>query len=130
MSSIPTELRYAESHEWIKDNGDGTVTIGITDHAQEALGDVVFVELPEVGASLDAGAEFGVVESVKAASDLYAPLTGEVLEVNEALEDSPESINDSPYEDAWIMKVRVDDASELEALLDAEGYKAFIDAES
>ncbi|HSH48271.1 MAG TPA: glycine cleavage system protein GcvH [Halomonas sp.] len=130
MSSIPTDLRYAESHEWIKDNGDGTVTIGITDHAQEALGDVVFVELPEVGASLDTGAEFGVVESVKAASDLYAPLTGEVLEVNEALEDSPESINDSPYEDAWIMKVRVDDASELEALLDAEGYKAFIDAES
>lgn len=129
MSSIPAELRYAESHEWIKDNGDGTVTIGITDHAQEALGDVVFVELPEVGANLAKDAEFGVVESVKAASDLYSPLAGEVVEVNETLEDAPESLNESPYADAWIMKVRVDDASELEALLDADGYKAFIDAE-
>lgn len=129
MSSIPAELRYAESHEWIKDNGDGTVTIGITEHAQEALGDVVFVELPEVGAQLAKGDEFGVVESVKAASDLYAPLAGEVTEVNEELEDSPETINESPYQDAWIMKVRMDDASELEALLDADGYKAFIDAE-
>jgi glycine cleavage system H protein len=129
MSSIPAELHYAESHEWIKDNGDGTVTIGITDHAQEALGDVVFVELPEVGASLAKDDEFGVVESVKAASDLYAPLAGEVLEVNEALEDSPESLNESPYEDAWIMKLRPDNASDLETLLDADGYKAFIDAE-
>lgn len=129
MSSIPTELRYAKSHEWTRDNGDGTVTIGITDHAQEALGDVVFVELPEVGTQLSTGDEFGVVESVKAASDLYSPVAGEVLEVNEALEDSPESINESPYEDAWIMKLRLDNPEDLEALLTADGYKAFIETE-
>ncbi|CBV42411.1 glycine cleavage system protein GcvH [Halomonas elongata] len=129
MSSIPPNLRYAESHEWIQDNGDGTVTIGITDHAQQSLGDVVFVELPEVGASLAKGDEFGVVESVKAASDLYAPVSGEVVEVNESLEDAPESINESPYEDAWIMKVRLEDGSDLEDLLDADAYQAIADAE-
>lgn len=130
MSSIPNELYYAKSHEWTKDNGDSTVTIGITEHAQDALGDVVFVELPDVGTQLTKGDEFGVVESVKAASDLYAPITGEVLEVNETLEDSPEAINESPYEDAWIMKVRLDSAAELEALLSADGYKTFIETES
>ncbi|SEM23825.1 glycine cleavage system protein GcvH [Halomonas caseinilytica] len=129
MSSIPPNLRYAESHEWIQDNGDGTVTIGITDHAQQSLGDVVFVELPEVGASLAKGDEFGVVESVKAASDLYAPVSGEVIEVNESLEDAPESINESPYEDAWIMKVRLEDGTDLDDLLDAEAYQAIADAE-
>ncbi|MDR5858634.1 glycine cleavage system protein GcvH [Halomonas eurihalina] len=129
MSSIPPNLRYAESHEWIQDNGDGTVTIGITDHAQQSLGDVVFVELPEVGASLAKGDEFGVVESVKAASDLYAPVSGEVVEVNEALEDAPESINESPYEDAWIMKVRLEEDTDLDDLLDADAYKAITDAE-
>ncbi|MGO2132258.1 MAG: glycine cleavage system protein GcvH [Halomonas sp.] len=129
MSSIPTELRYAKSHEWTRDNGDSTVTIGITEHAQEALGDVVFVELPEVGTHLSIGDEFGVVESVKAASDLYSPVAGEVLEVNEALEDSPESINESPYGDAWIMKLRLDNPEDLEALLTADGYKAFIETE-
>lgn len=129
MSSIPSELRYAKSHEWTRDNGDGTVTIGITEHAQEALGDVVFVELPEVGTQLSSGDEFGVVESVKAASDLYSPVTGEVLEVNEALEDSPESINESPYGEAWIMKLRLDNPEDLEALLTSDGYKTFIESE-
>ena len=129
MSAIPANLRYADSHEWILDNGDGTVTIGVTDHAQQSLGDVVFVELPEVGASLAKGDEFGVVESVKAASDLYAPVSGEVVAVNESLEDAPESINESPYEDAWIMKVRLEDASELEDLLDADAYQAIAAAE-
>jgi len=124
MSSIPANLRYADSHEWVLDNGDGSVTIGITDHAQEALGDVVFVELPEVGKTLAVGDEFGVIESVKAASDLYAPIAGEVLEVNEALEDAPETVNEAPYADGWIMKVRLADAAALDALMDADAYKA------
>lgn len=129
MSSIPANLRYAESHEWVLDNGDGTVTIGISDHAQEALGDVVFVELPEVGRSLELKEEFGVVESVKAASDLYAPVAGEIIAVNEALEDAPETLNESPYEDGWIMKVRVEDAAQLDDLLDADGYQAVASAD-
>ncbi|QOR38957.1 glycine cleavage system protein GcvH [Billgrantia diversa] len=130
MSSIPANLRYNDSHEWVLDNGDGTVTIGITDHAQEALGDVVFVELPEVGRTLEKGEEFGVIESVKAASDLYAPLAGEIVEVNEALEDAPETINEAPYEGGWIMKVRVEDAAAVEALLNAEAYQAVVDSDS
>ncbi|WP_111411778.1 glycine cleavage system protein GcvH [Billgrantia lactosivorans] len=130
MSSIPANLRYNDSHEWVLDNGDGTVTIGITDHAQEALGDVVFVELPEVGRTLQKGEEFGVIESVKAASDLYAPLAGEIVEVNEALEDAPETVNEAPYEGGWIMKVRVDDAAAVEALLDAEAYQAVVDSDA
>ncbi|QEM81898.1 glycine cleavage system protein GcvH [Halomonas binhaiensis] len=129
MSSIPANLRYVDSHEWIQDNGDGTVTIGITDHAQESLGDVVFVELPEVGSSLNKGDEFGVIESVKAASDLYAPLDGEVVEVNEGLEDAPETVNDSPYGDGWILKLRIEDSSALDELLDADAYQAVVDAE-
>ncbi|KJZ17324.1 MULTISPECIES: glycine cleavage system protein GcvH [Halomonas] len=129
MSSIPANLRYVDSHEWIQDNGDGTVTIGITDHAQEALGDVVFVDLPEVGTSLAKGDEFGVIESVKAASDLYAPVDGEIVEVNESLEDAPETVNEAPYEDGWIMKVRLDDQSALDDLLDADAYQAVVDAE-
>lgn len=130
MSSIPANLRYNDTHEWVLDNGDGTVTIGITDHAQEALGDVVFVELPEVGRALTKGEEFSVVESVKAASDLYAPLEGEVVAVNEELEDNPETINESPYENGWIIKVRVDDAGAVAALLDADAYQAVIDSEA
>ncbi|AMC99533.1 glycine cleavage system protein GcvH [Halomonas chromatireducens] len=124
MSTIPANLRYNDSHEWVLDNGDGTVTIGITDHAQEALGDVVFVELPDVGRNLAKGDEFGVIESVKAASDLYAPVTGEIIEVNEALEDSPETINETPYEGGWIMKVRMEDTASLDDLLDADAYQA------
>ncbi|MGJ7456848.1 glycine cleavage system protein GcvH [Halomonas sp. RA08-2] len=124
MSSIPANLRYADSHEWVLDNGDGTVTVGISDHAQEALGDVVFVELPEVGRTLALKEEFGVIESVKAASDLYAPVAGEVIAVNEALEDAPETVNEAPYEGGWIMKVRLDDSAQLDDLLDADGYAA------
>ncbi|SRR5690554_7391479 len=129
MSTIPANLRYAESHEWVLDNGDGTVTVGISDHAQEALGDIVFVELPEVGRTLALRDEFGVVESVKAASDLYAPVAGEVIEVNEALEDAPETVNESPYEDGWIMKVRLEDSAQLDDLLDADGYAAVAQAD-
>jgi glycine cleavage system H protein len=117
--NIPTNLKYNESHEWFKDNGDGTATIGITEYAQDALGDVVFVELPKVGRVLKAKEMFGVVESVKAASDIYSPVSGEVIEVNEALNSSPETINTSPYENGWIMKVKV---SEVGELLDAAGY--------
>ncbi|MCW4151810.1 glycine cleavage system protein GcvH [Halomonas sp. 18H] len=129
MSAIPANLYYADSHEWILDNGDGTVTIGITDHAQQSLGDVVFVELPEVGTHLAKGDEFGVVESVKAASDLFAPVSGEVVAVNESLEDAPESINESPYEDAWLMKLRLESAADLDDLLDADAYQAIAAAE-
>ncbi|QJQ96703.1 MULTISPECIES: glycine cleavage system protein GcvH [Halomonadaceae] len=129
MSSIPSNLRYTDSHEWVLDNGDGTVTLGITDHAQQALGDVVFVELPEVGQSLAGGDEFGVIESVKAASDLYSPVTGDVVEVNKSLEEAPETVNESPYEDGWIVKVRISDSSELDALLDAETYTSLVEAE-
>ena len=120
---IPKDLKYAKSHEWAKDNGDGTITVGITEHAQEALGDVVFVELPELGRELEAGEDFGVVESVKAASDVYAPVSGEVIEVNEDLEDNPETINESPYQDGWLMKLKMVEPTELENLLDAKGYK-------
>lgn len=126
----PQHLKYAQSHEWVLDNGDGTVTVGITAHAQEALGDVVFVELPEVGRELTAGDEFGVVESVKAASDLYSPVGGEVLEVNSALEDAPETINESPFESGWIMKVRLSDVSELGNLLNAAAYDQMAEAEA
>ncbi|WP_311064022.1 glycine cleavage system protein GcvH [Halomonas sp. DWK9] len=128
MSNLPANLRYAASHEWVLDHQDGTVTVGITDHAQEALGDVVFVELPEVGQALNKGKEFGVIESVKAASDLYSPVDGEVIEVNEALEDAPETVNDAPYEGGWIMKVRVTDQA-FEGLLDADAYQATLSAD-
>ncbi|WP_136067639.1 glycine cleavage system protein GcvH [Modicisalibacter radicis] len=130
MSNIPANLRYTDSHEWILDNGDGTLTIGITDHAQEALGDVVFVELPEVGRTLDKGEEFGVIESVKAASDLYAPLDGEIVSVNEALEDAPETVNSSPYEDGWLLTLKPSDSDALDDLLDADAYAAIVDAEA
>ena len=122
MSEVPKELKYLVTHEWVRDEGDGTATIGISDHAQESLGDVVFVELPEVGATLSAGEESGVVESVKAASDIYAPVSGEVIAVNDTLADEPEAVNNSPYGDGWFYKVRMTDPSELDDLLDADGY--------
>jgi glycine cleavage system H protein len=126
MSNIPAELRFAESHEWARLESDGTVTVGISDHAQEALGDVVFVELPEVGKVFAAGEAAGVVESVKAASDIYSPIAGEVTAVNEELGASPELLNSTPY-DAWIFKLKPSDASgELAKLLDAAGYKSAI----
>ena len=121
MSNIPDNLKYTKSHEWVKDEGDGSVTVGITDHAQELLGDLVFVELPEVGAELSAGSECAVVESVKAASDVYSPVDGEVLAVNEDLADSPEAINEDPY-GAWIFKLKLSDPAQLDGLLDAAAY--------
>ena len=125
MSTIPADLRFAESHEWARLEADGTVTVGISDHAQEALGDVVFVELAEVGKVFAAGEAAGVVESVKAASDIYAPVGGEVIAVNEELGDSPELLNSEPY-DAWIFKLKPSNKAELDNLLDADGYKAAI----
>ncbi|MFL9674951.1 glycine cleavage system protein GcvH [Pseudomonas marginalis] len=125
MSDIPADLRFAESHEWARLEADGTVTVGISDHAQEALGDVVFVELAEVGATFEAGGQAGVVESVKAASDIYAPVAGEVIAVNEELGGSPELLNSDPY-GAWIFKLKPSNPADLEKLLDAAGYKAAI----
>ncbi|KII76201.1 glycine cleavage system protein GcvH [Vibrio renipiscarius] len=122
-------LKFTESHEWVRDNGDGTVTIGISEHAQEMLGDVVFVDLPEVEAEIDAGENFSLVESVKAASDIYAPVTGEIIEVNEELEDSPELINEEPYDGGWIVKVKLADPAELDDLKDAEEYLNSIEEE-
>jgi len=127
MSHTPSELKYASSHEWARLEEDGTVTVGITDHAQEALGDVVFVELPEVGTVLAAADETGVVESVKAASDIYAPVGGEVIEINSRLEDEPETVNADPYNEGWFYKLQPSDASELDALLSAEEYQAQCD---
>jgi glycine cleavage system H protein len=125
MSDIPAELRFAESHEWAKQEGD-LIVVGISDHAQEALGDVVFVELPEIGKVFAAGDAAGVVESVKAASDIYSPVAGEVVEVNEALGDAPEELNNSPYS-SWIFKLKPSSASaDLAKLLDADAYKAAI----
>ncbi|EGA68662.1 glycine cleavage system protein H [Vibrio sinaloensis DSM 21326] len=122
-------LKFADSHEWVRDNGDGTVTIGISEHAQEMLGDVVFVDLPEVEDEVEAGESFSLVESVKAASDIYAPITGEIVEINEELEDSPELINEEPYEGGWIVKVKMSDASELDNLKDADEYLNSIEDE-
>ncbi|EPU1006245.1 glycine cleavage system protein GcvH [Vibrio cholerae] len=120
-------LKFTESHEWVRDNGDGTVTIGISEHAQEMLGDVVFIELPEIDAEIDAGDSFSLVESVKAASDIYAPVTGVVIEVNEDLQNSPELINEEPYDGGWIVKVKMSDPDELKDLKDAEEYLASIE---
>jgi glycine cleavage system H protein len=129
MSEIPSEYRYASTHEWARLEEDGTVTVGITDHAQNALGDVVFVELPEQGQQVTSGSEAGVVESVKAASDIYAPVTGTVIAINPALDDAPETVNEDAYGDGWFFKVEVDDASELEDLLTADAYGEQIEAE-
>lgn len=129
MSNTPSELKYLASHEWARIEGDIAV-VGITDHAQEALGDLVYIELPDVGDQLKAGDEAGVVESVKAASDIYAPLTGEVIEVNDALSDSPEIVNSDPYHDGWMYKIRLVDAAEIDDLLSADAYEAAVDAEA
>ena len=130
MSEIPIELRYAASHEWARLEDDGTVTIGISDHAQDALGDVVYVEHPEVGQQVAAQQEAGVVESVKAASDIYAPITGTVVAVNETLEDTPELVNQDPYGDGWFFRVVPDNASDLAELLDAEAYTELCEADA
>ncbi len=122
MSEIPSDLRYRDSHEWVRVEGDGTVVVGISDHAQGELGDMVFVELPEPGMSYDQGEACAVIESVKAASDVYAPLSGEVVKANGQLEDSPELVNSDPYGDGWLFRLLPSDASQIEGLLDAEAY--------
>ena len=129
MTDLPSELRYLSSHEWARKNDDGTVTIGITDYAQQSLGDVVYVELPEVGATVTAHEEAGVVESVKAASDIFSLVSGEVLEANELLEDEPGLVNDAPYGDGWFFKIRPEDPTALEGLLNADDYKAVCENE-
>lgn len=124
----PSELKYTKEHEWVRVDGD-TGTIGITDYAQDQLGDIVFVELPAAGAAISASQKFGEIESVKAVSELFAPVSGEVTEANDSLADSPESVNDDPYGDGWMIKVRLSDTAELDGLLSADGYEAFIEAE-
>ncbi len=126
MSDIPSELKYAASHEWVRQEEDGSVTVGITDHAQALLGDVVYVELPEVDSEVSAGDEVAVVESVKAASDIYAPISGTVIEVNESLEDAPETVNSDSYGDGWMFRIQPSAESEMDDLLDAEGYSESI----
>lgn len=129
MSNTPSELKYASSHEWARLEEDGTVTVGITDHAQDALGDVVYVETPEVGDSLDAGDEAGVVESVKAASDIYSPIAGEVVEINDALEDEPQLVNSDPYNDGWFFKLKPSDVGDLDNLMSADEYSEHCEEE-
>jgi glycine cleavage system H protein len=130
MSNVPADLKYTKSHEWVKDNGDGTVTVGITDHAQELLGDMVFVEVPEGGREVAAGEDCAVVESVKAASDVYSPVSGEVTEGNDDLADAPETVNSDAYGDGWMFKVKLADAGELAGLLDAAAYEALVASEA
>ena len=124
MSNIPAELKYVASHEWLRLEDDGTITVGITEHAQDLLGDVVFVELPEVGANITVDEEIAVVESVKAASDVYAPISGEVIAINESLEDEPEVINSDPYGEGWIYKMKATNLEDYEGLLSAEEYES------
>ena len=128
-NDVPSDLKYTKSHEWVRTDDDGIATVGITDHAQELLGDLVFVELPEVGVELGAGAECAVVESVKAASDVYSPVTGVVVESNELLADSPETINQDAYEEGWIYRIRMSDPNELDALMDADAYAEHAESE-
>ncbi len=129
MSENPEELKYVETHEWVREDGDGTVIVGITDYAQGALGDVVYVELPEVGSEVEMGDEVAVVESVKAASDIYAPLSGTITEVNESLEGNPELVNTDPYRDGWFFRLKLRDVEELSSLMDSESYSELCDNE-
>ncbi len=128
MSDIPSELKYTKSHEWVRDEGDGTVTVGITDHAQELLGDMVYVEVPESGTEVMAGDACAVVESVKAASDVYAPLAGEIVDGNDVLAESPELVNSSPYDEGWLFRMKPENG--VDELLDAEAYKELVEAEA
>ena len=122
MNEIPGDLKFKTSHEWVRVEQDGTVTVGISDHAQDLLGDIVFVELPDIGTQMNAEDEVAIVESVKAASDVYSPISGEIIEVNELLIDNPETINESPYSDGWFYKIQPDDLDEINELLSPEGY--------
>lgn len=127
MSEVRSELKYLSTHEWARLEEDGTVTVGISDHAQESLGDVVYVEAPEVGSAVTAGDQAGVVESVKAASDIYSPVSGEVIAINDVLEDAPETVNSSPYDDGWFFKVKPSDIAELDDAMDSDAYQASIE---
>ncbi|GJM08019.1 MAG: glycine cleavage system H protein [Lysobacteraceae bacterium] len=129
MSEIPSELRFAESHEWARLNDDGTITIGISDHAQSQLGDLVYVELPEVGDEATAGDAIAVVESVKAASDVYSPISGEIVAVNDDLADAPERVNESPYDDGWLYSVQPASEGEYDAMMDSDAYAESLDDE-
>lgn len=129
MSNVPEELKYAVTHEWARPDEHGVITVGITDHAQDLLGDIVFVEFPETGAQVAVADEAGVVESVKAASDLYSPVAGEITEINELLQENPELLNSDPYGDGWIFKVKMSDASDFDKLLQASEYLAQCEAE-
>ena len=129
MSNVPAELKYSKEHEWLRKEADGSYTVGITEHAQELLGDMVFVDLPEVGVVVAAGDDCAVAESVKAASDIYAPISGEIVAVNETLSDSPEQVNSEPYGEGWIFKIKASDEAEVDALLSATEYQALLEDE-
>ena len=129
MSDIPSDLKYIETHQWVRVADDGTATVGITDFAQEQLGDVVYIGVPDVGVTVNGGEEAGVAESVKSASDVFSPVTGEVIAVNENLEDEPELVNEDPYGDGWMFKVKLEDAGELDGLMDAAAYAEHVAAE-
>ena len=129
MSNVPAELKYSKEHEWLRKEADGTYTVGITEHAQELLGDMVFVDLPDVGKAVEAGDDCAVAESVKAASDIYAPIGGEIVAVNDALGDSPELVNNEPYGEGWIFRIKASDESEVAALLDAAAYESLLEDE-
>lgn len=130
MSNVPNELKYTKSHEWVRLESDGSITVGITDHAQSLLGDMVFVELPEVGTNYASGEECAVVESVKAASDVYSPVSGEIIAVNDALPDAPETVNQDAYDSGWMFRMSVEDEGELAELMDADAYNEFVASES
>jgi len=129
MSEIPADLKYIETHQWVRVSDDGTATVGITDFAQKQLGDVVYIGVPDVSTTVNGGEEAGVAESVKSASDVFSPVTGEVIEVNESLEDEPEKVNEDPYGDGWLYKVRLEDAGELDGLMDSAAYAEHVAAE-
>lgn len=129
MSNVPNELKYSKEHEWLRKDADGNYTVGITEHAQELLGDMVFIDLPEVGATVTAGDDCAVAESVKAASDIYAPISGEIVAVNDVLSDSPERVNSEPYGEGWIFKIKASDEAQVAALLDASAYEALLEDE-
>jgi glycine cleavage system H protein len=130
MSNIPVELRYTKSHEWARQNDDGSVTVGISDNAQDQLGDMVYIEVPEVGQTVEAGEACAVVESVKAASDVYSPVSGEVVEVNETLADTPETLNQDAYGEGWLFRVQPSNAGELDELMDGDAYAGFLEDEA
>lgn len=129
MNDVPSDLKYMETHQWVRVDEDGLATVGITDFAQQQLGDVVYIGLPELGATVTGGEEAGVAESVKSASDVFSPVTGEVTEINEALEDEPEKVNEDPYGEGWLFRVQMADAGELDGLMDAETYSDLVAAE-